>query len=126
MKCLYCQKELIGKRAGAKFCDDKCKLKFSRHKKVVMPQVITVSPNRITDTDNDTLNDTDNLGEYLDEKYPDIEITPEVLGKLEKIHRAFEKENTGFKSIPYTVKGVRVLTIWEKMKLQELDKEVKI
>lgn len=119
MKCLYCQKDLTGKRKGAKFCNDACKRDYHRRGVIISPQ-ITVS----NDTDNctsDTDNDTDNLDKYLDEKYPDIEITPEVEKKLGEIYKKFEKENTGFKCVPCIVRGKRILTVWEKMKLQELE-----
>ncbi len=120
MKCLYCQKDIIGKRFGAKFCSPEHKRDYHRRGKITVPQ-ITVSNNRIIDTDKidtETHIDTDKW-----EGYPDVEITPEVEKKLEAIYKQFEKENKGFKCVPYFHKGVRILTEWEKMKLGEIKEE---
>ena len=124
MKCLYCQKEIIGKRTGAKFCSPAHKRDYHRRGIIAVPQ-LTVSKgqnNRTNDTDKLNVsneNDTDNwVG------LPDVEITPEVEKKLGQIYKNFEKENKGFMCIPCIVRGVRVLTEWEKMKLKSLDEEV--
>ena len=120
-----CSQEFEG-RSDAKTCSPACRTAYGRIKKdkTVMPHVelsVTDIRNSVTDKLSVTGKDvTDNLDEYLDRKYPDIEITLDVLNDLEGIYKDFYRGKKDFKIIPYTVKGVRKLTIWEKMRLQEL------
>jgi CRISPR/Cas system endoribonuclease Cas6 (RAMP superfamily) len=121
MKCLECQKEFNPMRDDAKYCSTNCRKKYSRRKN----KVVTLPPIAVTDVTDNRTNVTDNSeGDVTDKfvsKWPDYEITPEVEKKLVKIYKQFEKENKGFKCEPCIVKGKRILTEWEKMKLYYMD-----
>lgn len=136
MKCIICSQEFEG-RSDAKTCSSSCRTTYGRikNKQVVAPKIelsVTNKCNNVTDkcdivTDKLNVTDknvTDNLDEYSVKNYPNIEITPEVEKKLVEIYLQYEKENKGFKCIPCFVRGVRILTIWEKMKLQEYNQKV--
>jgi len=112
-KCLECEKNFRTSRTDAKFCSVSCRKKYHRDTKRVEPAPKVVAPS---------------YAAFEPGKDPDLyyqgEITPEIEIVLAKIFKQYEKENKGFACQPYMRKGVRVLTLWERMKiLQQIPQE---
>lgn len=112
MKCLMCPKDLTNPKA--KFCSDAHRMAYKRGAKtrteVMVP--VKVNPNIINPNKKPEQ-------EWDPDVYYDGGITEEVLANLGEIYKKFEKENKGIICQPYMIRGERVLTAWERMKLRE-------
>lgn len=110
MKCLYCDVELSNPKA--RFCSPSHKMSF-RREGMSIPINEVEAPKK----------------EYGMGEDPDIyyqgEITPEVEALLAMIFSDYERDNPGFKCKPYMRRGVRILTLWERMKIKQyMDREM--
>lgn len=110
MKCLYCDLELENPKA--RFCSPTHKMSFRREGK-------TIPTNEIEGPKKEY-----GMGEDPEIYYQD-EITTDIELLLARIFEDYEADNPGFKCKPYMRRGMRILTMWERMKIKQyIDRDI--